>query len=109
MTDLFKEREKGEELKFGLDQQHIFLVRARRTKLFGHWLAENFGKTGDAVDVYVNGLVHADIDPENAHSLIDKIQKDLSLHNMAMTETEVILKLEEFERISEKQVTDELH
>ena len=109
MTDLFKEREKGEELKFGLDQQHVFLVRARRTKLFGQWLAENLGKTGESVEGYVKGLVSADIAPDKDPGLIEKILADLTLHNMSMTVEEINLKLEEFERIAEKQVTEELH
>ena len=40
MSDSFKDRERGEEAKYALDQETEFKVMARRNKLLGQWAAE---------------------------------------------------------------------
>ena len=58
MADSFSKREKGEELKFELDQQLLFKAESRRNKLLGLWLAEIFGLTDDAANTYAKRSCH---------------------------------------------------
>jgi len=56
----FDEREKSYERKFQHDQELAFRTKARRTKLFGLWVAERLGLAGEAAQAYARDIVAAD-------------------------------------------------
>ncbi|HEY7846491.1 MAG TPA: ATPase inhibitor subunit zeta, partial [Bradyrhizobium sp.] len=43
----FDKREEAFEKRFALDEEQKFKAVARRNKLFGLWVAEQLGKSGD--------------------------------------------------------------
>ena len=61
MTD-FKDRERGEERKFAMDEETAFRVAARRNRLLGRWAAEKMGLTTEETDAYAKAVIQADFE-----------------------------------------------
>ena len=47
-SNALREIEKGHEAKYKLDEERRFKAECRRNKLFGLWIAEHLGLSGDA-------------------------------------------------------------
>lgn len=95
MTDAFKGRAKGFERKFEMDQDREFRVHARRDKLFGLWLAERFGFTGDDAEAYAIEVVNSNFTKPGVEELLDKVKADLSAKNVDIEDKELMVKFEE--------------
>ncbi len=74
----FDDREKQEETRFKHDQELQFKARNRGNKLFGLWIAEKLGLSGDAADAYAKDVVMADFDAPGDDDVFDKIRPDLA-------------------------------
>ena len=61
MSDL-DDREKAFENKYALDQELIFRIEARAVKLFGLWIAEKLGMSGDDAKDFAGNVVAANLD-----------------------------------------------
>jgi hypothetical protein len=77
MTD-FKDRERGEEAKFAMDQDTAFRVAARRNRLLGHWAAEKMGLTAEETDAYAKSVIQADFEEAGDEDVIRKVLGDLT-------------------------------
>ena len=47
MSDTLKDKERGEEFRFGMSQELQFKIEARRNRLLGEWLVSKFGLAND--------------------------------------------------------------
>ena len=94
-TDAFQDREKGFERKYQMDQDQEFRVHARRDKLFGLWLAERFGMTGDDADKYAIEVVDSNFEKPGDEDLMDKVKADIAERNAGIEEKELRTKFEE--------------
>ena len=94
-TDAFQDREKGFERKFQMDQDLEFRVHSRRDKLFGLWLAERFGLTGDDAEKYAIEVVDSNFEKPGDEDLMDKVKADVAERNAGIEETELRSKFEE--------------
>jgi hypothetical protein len=74
---LFNEREDAFEKQFAHDEQLRFKVTARRNKLFGLWVAERLGKTGEEAQAYAKSVVLADFEEAGDADVIRKVRQDL--------------------------------
>jgi hypothetical protein len=74
MTDTFRERERGEEAKYKLDEERHFKVLCRRNKLFGQWAAERLGHADP--DGYAKSLVMLLLDSPDADSALARVRAD---------------------------------
>lgn len=74
----FDDREKQEETRFKHDQELQFKARNRGNKIFGLWIAEKLGLTGDAADNYAKDVVMADFDAPGDDDVFDKVRPDLA-------------------------------
>ncbi len=74
----FDDREKQEETRFKHDQELQFKARNRGNKLFGLWIAEKLGLSGDAADAYAKDVVMADFDAPGDDDVFDKVKPDLA-------------------------------
>lgn len=108
MADSFSKREKGEELKFELDQQLLFKAESRRNKLLGLWLAEIFGLTGDAADTYAKEVVIADLDEPGIEDVMRKVMNDIEKRSASVTEDQVRAKIGELESVAIDQIKAEI-
>jgi len=82
----FEEREKGEEARFKLDEELRFKARNRGNKLFGLWIAEQLGRTGDAAEEYARNVVMADFELPGDDDILKKVKVDLVANKVEMSD-----------------------
>lgn len=92
----FQDREKAFEAKFAHDEEMRFKVEARRDKLLGLWLAEKFGKSGEAAEDYAKEVVIADLKEAGDADVIAKVMADINEAGLDISENEIVEKLSEF-------------
>ena len=78
MSDVFDDRGRGFEAKYKQDQELEFKITARRNKLFGEWLAGEFGLQGDEVGAYAKEVIIADLDEPGDEDIIRKVMADIA-------------------------------
>ena len=94
MTD-FKDRERGEERKFAMDEETAFRVAARRNRLLGRWAAEKMGLTPEETDAYAKAVIQADFEEAGDEDVIRKVLGDLTSAGADVDEAAVRAALEE--------------
>ena len=99
----FDQREKEFEKRFALDEEQKFKAVARRNKLFGLWVAEKLGKSGDDANAYARELVTAAIEGGEA-AVVSKITGDLSAKGMSIDEAALRAKFDELAAVAAAQV-----
>ena len=99
----FDEREREFEKRFALDEEQKFKAVARRNKLFGLWVAEKLGKSGDDALVYAKDLVTVAIEGGEA-AFVRKITGDLAAKGAPIDEAALRAKFDEFAAIAAAQV-----
>ncbi|NVK19670.1 MAG: DUF1476 domain-containing protein [Methylocystaceae bacterium] len=81
MSDIartIKEREQAFEAQYKLDEEHNFKIRARRDRLFGTWVAQQLGLTGQEADAYAVKATQLDLEAAGDDNLIDQVKADLN-------------------------------
>ncbi len=91
----FDKREEGFEKKFALDAEQKFKAEARRNKLLGLWVAEKLGLSGDAANAYAREVVAADFEEAGHGDVLRKVMNDLSAKDIAISEAELRVKMDE--------------
>ncbi|MEQ8665471.1 MAG: DUF1476 domain-containing protein [Rhodospirillales bacterium] len=107
MSDAFKDREKGFEAKYKLDQDLAFKAEARRNRLLGEWLAERFGMTSTETVDYAKSVVAADFDEPGVEDVVRKVMADIAERGVDISEADVRSKIEEFNALAAQQVRAE--
>jgi hypothetical protein len=80
MSDIastIREREQAFEAQYKLDEEQNFKIRARRDRLFGAWIAEQLGLTGEVAEKYAIDAAKLDLEAPGDDNLIEKIKSDL--------------------------------
>lgn len=90
---LFNDREDAFEKQFAHDEQLRFKATARRNKLFGLWVAERLGKTGDEAEAYAKTVVLADFEEAGDADVLRKARGDLEQAGKPADEAELNAKL----------------
>lgn len=103
----FDDREKQFEAKFSHDQELQFKVRARRNRLFGEWVGEQLGLTGEALKAYARSVVDADFAKPGDDDVIEKVMDDLRQHKVEISEHRVRRRLDEMLAEAKQQVMSE--
>lgn len=91
----FKDRERGEEAKYAMDEETAFKVAARRNRLVGEWAAELMDLTPEETDAYKKAVVQADFEEAGDEDVIRKVLGDLTQAGCDVDEAAVRTKLEE--------------
>ena len=94
MTD-FKDRQRGEEAKFAMDEETAFKVAARRNRLLGEWAAGLMNLTEEETDAYKKAVVQADFEEAGDEDVIRKLLGDLTAASTNVSEADIRAKLEE--------------
>jgi hypothetical protein len=105
--DAFKEREKGFEAKFKLDQEKRFKAETRRNKLLGYWLADKFGLTSAEKEAYAKEVVMADLEKPGVDDVMHKVMRDIAARKASLTEHEVRKQMEKLLAVAIEQVNKE--
>ena len=85
----FNDREKAFENKFSMDQQSMFKIEARASKLIGLWAAEKFGLTGTDADSYAKEVISANLDEPGYDDVKRKLKADFDSKNIPFDSSEV--------------------
>jgi len=107
MSDVFNEREKGFEAKFKMDEEMEFKIAARRNRLLGAWLAEKLGLPESEHEAYSKEVVLADLEEPGDEDIIRKVMNDVKDRGAKVAETDIRLKLDEFQRLALEQIVSE--
>ena len=100
----FDEREQAFERKFAHDQKLRFDIEARACKLFGLWLAEKMGLSGDAVKNYALEVVQSNLTEEGFDDVFRKVANDLKKKNISISDHMLHTQFEAFLQEAEKQI-----
>lgn len=91
----FKDRERGEEAKFAMDEETAFRIAARRNRLLGEWAAGVMNLTAEETDAYKKAVVQADFEEAGDEDVIRKLLGDLTAAETDVSESDIRAKLEE--------------
>lgn len=80
------DREKAYENKFAIDQQTLFKVEARASRLLGLWAAEKMGLAAEAATAYAKEVVVSNLDEPGFDDVKRKLVADFSAADIAVTE-----------------------
>ena len=89
----FDDREQGFERKFVLDQDLEFKMTARRNRLLGEWAAGLMGLA--TVEEYARAVVKSDFEQPGDEDVLRKVSGDLKGAGVAVSESEVRMKMDE--------------
>ena len=106
MSEVFNEREKGFEAKFKMDEELEFKVAARRNKLLGLWLAEKLGLSESEHEDYAKEVILADLEEPGVEDIVRKVMIDIQERDSKLTEDDVRKKIDEFQFIAIKEITE---
>ena len=104
MADSFKERRKGEEFKYEMEQELQFKTESRRNRLLGVWLAGKFGMISDETEAYVKEVVASDLEEPGIEDVIRKVMKDIEDRDAAITEDELRAEMERLFPVALEQI-----
>ncbi len=85
----FDDRKDAFEKKFAHDEELRFKATARRNKLFGLWVAERLGKTGEEAEAYARSVVLADFEEAGDGDVLRKVRQDLEGAGSPVAEAEL--------------------
>ncbi|MGE3251722.1 MAG: DUF1476 domain-containing protein [Hyphomonadaceae bacterium] len=91
----FKDRERGEEKRFQLDQEQEFKAQARRARLVGEWAGSMMGLEGDELTDYAKSVVMADLEEAGEEDLFRKIRADIDAKGAAISDHQIRARMEE--------------
>jgi hypothetical protein len=100
----FDEREQGFERKFQHDQELAFKARARRNKLFGLWVAEHLGLSGEEAQGYARALAETDVVKRADEKIVAKAAKDLAKKRVALDAVRLRVELDRFAAEARRQL-----
>ncbi len=103
MTD-FKDRQRGEEAKFAMDEETAFKVAARRNRLLGEWAAGVMNLTEEETDAYKKAVVQADFEEAGDEDVIRKLLGDLTAAETNVSEADIRAKLQEMAAEAQRQL-----
>lgn len=103
----FDERERTEETRYKHDQELTFKARNRGNRLFGLWVAEQLGLSGEAADNYAKDVVVADFDSPGDEDIFKKVRADLAAKSIDISDHLLQKHLQEFRDTALQQIKTE--
>ena len=104
---MFDDRERGEETRFKHEQELTFKARNRGNKLFGLWIAEQLGLSGDAAESYAKEVVVADFESPGDEDIFTKVKADLEAKSIEISNHLLTKHLQEFRQVAAQQIRSE--
>jgi len=101
------DRQKAFENKYALDQELMFRIEARASKLFGLWIAEKLGLSGDEAKVFAGSVVSANLDEPGFEDVKRAIRPVLAEKGVEIPEHTIDAQLEHFLEEARLQIMNE--
>jgi hypothetical protein len=106
-SNTLRDIEKGYEAKYKLDEERRFKAECRRNKLFGLWIAERLGLSGDAALGYAKALVRFSLEHPGRDRLLAHVKQELIGKGANLTEQDLLTWIERCQVISDEQIAKE--
>jgi hypothetical protein len=103
----FDDRERQEETRYKHQQELAFKARNRGNKLFGLWIAEQLGLSGEAAENYAKDVVVADFDLPGDEDIFTKVRSDLEAKSIEVSDHLLEKHLRDFREIALQQIRTE--
>jgi hypothetical protein len=103
----FDDRERTEETRFKHSEELAFKARNRGNRMFGMWLAEQLGLSGDAAASYAKDVVVADFESPGDEDLFTKVRADLAAKSLQISDHVLQKRLQEFRDLALQQIKSE--
>jgi hypothetical protein len=103
----FDDRERHEETRFKHDQELAFKARNRGNRIFGMWVAEQLGLSGEAATNYAKDVVLADFEMPGDDDVLTKVKADLAAKSIDVTEHVLKKHLLESRQVAAQQIKAE--
>jgi len=103
----FDDRERMEETRFKHDQELTFKARNRGNRMFGLWVAEQLGLSGDAADAYSKEVVAVDFEAPGDADIFDKVRADLAAKSIELSDHLMQKHLDEYREAALQQIKAE--
>ena len=107
MEDTLRERQKGHEAKYKLDEELKFKAGARRNKLIGLWAAEHLEMKAPEAEAYAKEVVGAGFADSEGRGVVDKIVKDFQDRGLKIGENEIREEMVRLLAVARDQVANE--
>jgi hypothetical protein len=88
MSDM-QDRQKAFESKYALDQELMFRIEARASKLFGLWLAEKMGYSADEAKTFAGSIVSANLDEPGFEDVKRTVRPIIAEKGLGISEHEM--------------------
>ena len=103
----FDDRERTEETRFKHNEELTFKARNRGNRMFGMWVAERLGLTGEAADSYAKDVVVADFEAPGDEDIFTKVRADLAAKSLEVSDHLLQKPLQEFRDAALQQIRTE--
>lgn len=103
----FDDRERHEETRFKHDQELAFKARNRGNRIFGMWVAEQLGLSGEAATNYAKDVVLADFEMPGDDDVLTKVKADLAAKSIHVSEHVLKKHLLESRQVAAQQIKAE--
>ncbi len=80
------DRGKFNENQYAHDQQKLFRIEARASKLIGLWAAQKLSLTGETADEYAREVIASNLDEPGFGDVKRKLVGDFKAHNLDISE-----------------------
>lgn len=82
----FNDRKDAFENKYAHDQEMLFKLEAKTSKLFGLWAAEQLGLSGNGATAYATGIVSSNLSEAGFDDIKRKVRKDFDEKSVAVSD-----------------------
>jgi hypothetical protein len=103
----FDDRERHEETRFKHDQELAFKARNRGNRIFGMWIAEQLGLSGEAAANYAKDVVLADFEMPGDDDVLTKVKADLAAKSIDLSDHVLKKHLLESRQVAAQQIKAE--
>jgi hypothetical protein len=103
----FDDRERHEETRFKHDQELAFKARNRGNRIFGLWVAERLGLSGEEATNYAKDVVMADFESPGDDDIFIKVKADLAAKSIEISDHVLKKHLQESRDIAAQQIKTE--
>ena len=103
----FEDRKRQEETRYKHQQELAFKARNRGNKMFGLWVAQQLGLSGDEAESYARDVIIADFDLPGDEDIFTKVKTDLAAKSVEISDHVLQKRLQEFRHLALEQIKTE--
>ncbi len=107
MSDSYKDRAKGQEAKFKLDDEMRFKVEARRNKMLGQWASEKLGLISTEAEALTRQVVLSDLEEKGHEDVVRRISKAFAEGGCDLGDDDIRTELMRLQQVAEADVQNE--